>query len=206
MWKFAFANFLSLTLLVALVSATGGCSQDQPVSLSSHGSPSADYLLDLTGRHIKPQELIGGQVMVFIFTRFDCPVANRYAPEIRRIYEIFAPRQVEFRLVYLDPDQSVDMIRKHLSDYNYPCQAIRDPHHVLVSLTRAERTPEAAVFRADTEMVYCGRIDNWYADNGQSRPAPTQHDLIDALEATLQGRAVEHPRTKAVGCIIADLK
>jgi len=144
--------------------------------------------------------------MVFIFTRFDCPVANRYAPEIRRIYEIFAPRQVEFRLVYLDPDQSVDMIRKHLSDYNYPCQAIRDPHHVLVNLTRAERTPEAAVFRADTEMVYCGRIDNWYADNGQSRPAPTQHDLIDALEATLQGRAVEHPRTKAVGCIIADLK
>ncbi|MBI86380.1 MAG: hypothetical protein CMJ81_24545 [Planctomycetaceae bacterium] len=53
--------------------------------------------------------------------------------------------------------------------------------------------------------VYCGRVDNWYEDHSLARPAPARHDLVDALEAIPQGRAVEQSRTTAVGCIVADL-
>jgi hypothetical protein len=43
-------------------------------------------------------------------------------------------------------------------------------------------------------------------DLAKPRPQPTTHDLADAIEATLQGRPVAVPRTKAIGCLIADLK
>ena len=33
-----------------------------------------------------------GPTTVFVFTSTDCPIANRYAPELRRIHDRFAPR------------------------------------------------------------------------------------------------------------------
>jgi hypothetical protein len=66
-------------------------------------------------------------------------------------------------------------------------------------------TPEAAVY-ANGRVVYHGRIDDRYVDLGLERPAPTVHDLDDALTAVLAGRPVEHPVTQAVGCYIADFR
>ena len=41
--------------------------------------------------------------MVLLFIRTDCPISNRYAPDLERLYERFAPQGVEFRLVYPEP-------------------------------------------------------------------------------------------------------
>ena len=59
---------------------------------------------------------------------------------------------------------------------------------------------------ANWKIAYRGRIDNWYSELGKSRSAATTHDLADAIEATLAGRPVAEPVTKAVGCYIEDLK
>src|SRR5215470_16766602 len=45
----------------------------------------------------------GVKATVFIFTSTDCPISNRYAPEVRRIVAAFAQRGVAFRLVYPNP-------------------------------------------------------------------------------------------------------
>ena len=55
------------------------------------------------------------------------------------------------------------------------------------------------------EMIYRGRIDDRYTDFGKYRPAPTTHDLSDALEATLIEKPVARKFTKAIGCYIGDL-
>ncbi len=67
-------------------------------------------------------------------------------------------------------------------------------------------TPEVAVFDARSRLVYHGRIDNWYADFGRSRPAPTTHDLDVAIRATLSGKPPALGVTDAVGCYISDLR
>ena len=59
---------------------------------------------------------------------------------------------------------------------------------------------------ADESIAYRGRIDNFYADYGKPRRMVTEHDLRDALDAVLTGKAVEKPSTKPVGCFIPDLK
>ena len=43
-------------------------------------------------------------ITVLMFVTTDCPIANRYAPEIRRIYEEFS-EGVTFWLVYISDDK-----------------------------------------------------------------------------------------------------
>ena len=58
-------------------------------------------IVDLDGREVDP--LAGdAAITVLVFTRTDCPIANRYAPELRRLSERYAGRGVRFWLVYPD--------------------------------------------------------------------------------------------------------
>jgi len=143
---------------------------------------------------------------VLIFVSIDCPVSNRYAPEIKRMYDDFSPRGVRFQLVYPNPLDSDEAIDNHLREYGYPAIAARDRDHALVKAAGATITPEAAVFDSRGRLVYLGRIDDRFVELGRERPAATQHDLRNALGAVLGGTAVPHPRTQAVGCFIADMK
>ena len=161
---------------------------------------------NLKGEKIDPFEASKAVVNLFLFTRSDCPISNRYAPRVRGLHARFAPRKVAFWLVYSDPDESVEAIQKHIRDYEYPGEVLLDREHELVRLTGVQVTPEVAVFNAAGEMAYRGRIDDQYVDFGEFRAAPTQHDLEEAVEATLQGRSVANPRTDAVGCFIGDLR
>jgi hypothetical protein len=126
--------------------------------------------------------------------------------QVRRLYERFHPRGVEFWMVYVDPRETPDTIRKHLSEYGYPCPGYRDESHTLVTWTKATVTPEAVVFDSNANIVYRGRIDDRFTALGTARDTPTTHDLADAITATLDGKPVATPATEAVGCNIADLK
>ena len=147
-----------------------------------------------------------GNIVVLLFARRDCPISNRYAPEVARIHKEFAPKGVEFWQVYPNPDISFVEIHNHLGEYSYPFSAIHDPDHELVARTSATITPEAAVFNRKRELVYLGRIDDRWQDFGKSRFEPSVRDLQQALEATLAGKTISSPVTKAVGCYIADLR
>ena len=191
-------------LCAAIVAVTGL----GPIGCSHHPAPASApvSLVDLDGQ---PHELWpSGRngITVAIFTRTDCPISNRYAPDVRQLYATYHPRGVEFYLIYVDPRELPDAIRAHLAEYEYPCPALRDPSHTLVAATGAKVTPEAVVFDAGRKITYRGRIDNLNDDLGSSRTEPTTHDLADAIEATLAGQPVAEPVTKAVGCYIEDLK
>jgi hypothetical protein len=169
------------------------------------GSAQTGQLHDLSGRGVDPFD--GDRAAyVFVFVRTDCPISNRYAPEVARLHGLFAPRGVTFALVYPGDETGADAIRAHLREYSYPFTAFRDPDFSFVGTAGATVTPEAAVFDARGALRYLGRIDDRYLSAGQMRPAATQHDLADALEAILAGQEVKSIRVPAVGCLIADLR
>jgi hypothetical protein len=141
---------------------------------------------------------------VLLFVGTDCPVSNRYAPEIRRLHAAFSGRGVEFWLVYPNAGDDAASIRSHLAEHDLPLRALRDPAHALVRRAGVRVTPEAAVFTGDGPPAYRGRIDDRASDLGVSRAAPTRHDLEEALAAVLAGRPVAEPVTRAVGCYIAE--
>lgn len=143
---------------------------------------------------------------VLIFVSVDCPVSNRYAPEIKRLYDEFTPRGVRFRLVYPNPLDDEEAVGRHVVAFGYPPIADRDREHALVRMAGASVTPEAAVFDARQRLVYRGRIDDRFVELGRERPAATRSDLRHALVAALAGKPVDPSRTQAVGCFIADMK
>ena len=42
-------------------------------------------VLDLEGAEIAPLSDLGPGLTVFLFTRTDCPISNRFAPEVKRL-------------------------------------------------------------------------------------------------------------------------
>jgi hypothetical protein len=186
------------------------CGCDRGKQVASAGRLPEDLLdtirlLDLENRaiEIRPQ---GQRATVFLFTRTDCPISNRYAPTIQRLCDTFSLRGVVFYLVYVDPQQSAADIASHRQTYDYPCAAVRDLDHRFVNQVGARVTPEAIVVDSKGRVVYRGRIDDRFVAFGKSRQHPTREDLALALDATLSGKAVEMPATDAIGCFIADLK
>lgn len=199
-------------LIVALVSVLPIYANEEPGGSKAASKSDAKTkmpvldLFDLDGKQFDFWNRDRPVVTVVLFVRTDCPIANRYVPEIRRLYDLYRARGVEFFLVYVDPRQRPEAIRRHLKDYQIPCKGLRDPKHALVRHCRATITPEAVVFDRDHAIRYLGRVDDLYMDFGRSRPVATTHDLADAIESTVRGRPVAKPRTPAIGCTIADLK
>ena len=160
---------------------------------------------DLDGRLVDPLAPAPGvRATVFVFITTDCPIANRYAPEIQRLTAIFASRGVRFWLVYANPHEPPASIRTHLRQFQYAIPALRDPEHALVRFTKATVSPEAAIVDAGGTLRYHGRIDDRWVSLGRDRSSPTHSDLAEALSATLDGHPVAQTGPPAVGCILSD--
>jgi hypothetical protein len=160
---------------------------------------------DLAGKPANPFDAASGKIVVLVFLRRDCPVSSRYAPIIQQISALHE-RDASFWLVFPDKAETPQSIHNYLHEYAYHLPALRDPEHVLVKLAQVQITPEVAVFNRNHQLLYDGRIDNWYLDLGRSRPAPTTHELADAIQAALAGKAPAVTQVRGVGCYISDLE
>jgi hypothetical protein len=159
-------------------------------------------LRDTKGVLHRPLDDKGVHAIVLIFIAHDCPISNRYAAEINRIYATYAPRKIAFYTVYTDADLTMSRARQHAKDFGYRCPALLDPKHLLVKKVRATVTPQAIVLAPSGKVLYRGRIDDTYADFGKSRLKPGKWDLRNALEAIVNGKRVPNPTTTAIGCFI----
>ena len=174
------------------------------LALLSLGIANAEGLLDLNGSPANPLKESHGLPLVFVFVRTDCPISNRYAPEIQRLEQKYSA-QAHFWLIYPGQSQTVAAIRKHLAEFAYHAPALRDTALDLVRLSDVKVTPEAAVFNPSGQLVYHGRIDNRYQDFGRARALATTHELDDAISAAIDGKVPAVAAAPAVGCSLADL-
>jgi hypothetical protein len=163
----------------------------------------APAVLDLDGKAIDP---LGNadDTTVLVFSSTECPIGNRYAPELKRLQAAFAAQGARFWLVYPNARDDAKHVREHVAQYALPGRAVRDPDHLLVRRAGAKVTPEVAVFRPHGGLAYLGRIDDQFVALGTARNEATTHDLENALRALSSGQEVDPDRTQAVGCSIGD--
>lgn len=169
------------------------------------GLATAQQALDLEGHVVDPFASASGKPVVLIFLRRDCPVSGRYAPVLQKISSEYANR-ASFWLVYPDRADNPQEIRKSVADYGYRLPVLRDPQHALVKLSRVQITPEVAVFDRDRQLIYDGRIDDSYIDFSRARPAPTTHELRDAITAAAARTTLAQKEVRGVGCYISDIE
>lgn len=165
--------------------------------------------VDLQGRPVRELAGPGVHAVVLIFAASDCPISNRYVPEIARLDHEFASRGVKFWWVFPNPSDTAKVIVQHDREFSIAERTLLDPQQNLVRWSHATMTPEAAVLIAGPgglREVYRGRIDDRYISLGQERPKPQQHDLENAIKAALTSKPIPEPGGPAVGCSIVFLQ
>lgn len=149
---------------------------------------------------------------LYIFVTHECPIANRYAPEIGRIAEehldVVGPTVVvyadanalakdcatHFEQYYLAPDSMED--EAHVASVTM----VHDAEHEWVKRFDARAVPTAVIARGEA-VLYHGRIDDRNPRLGARRVQAGQQDLRDAL-AALRAGTLTPTRTRVVGCSI----
>jgi thiol-disulfide isomerase/thioredoxin len=174
------------------------------MAFSANPQSTTKSAFDLDGHPADPFRIAGSKLVVFLFVRTDCPISNRYAPTIQDLSNRYG-EHASFFLVYPVASETPEQIRKHLQDYGYHLPALRDPDLVLARESHVSITPEAAVFSADKNLLYHGRINDWYVEFGRARRAPTTHELAAALDSATAHKPVATANAPAVGCFIPGL-
>ena len=161
--------------------------------------------VDLNGRPVTELAPPGARAVVLFFAASDCPVSNRYIPEIERLTKQFEPLGVKVWFVYPNPGDNPNVVRAHDREYSITASTALDNTQSLTRMAQVTTTPEAAVFvprNGALREVYRGRIDDRYVALGRQLPAPTTQDLRLALDAVLDHQTPKPPAGPPVGCLI----
>lgn len=146
----------------------------------------------------------GARALMVYFVASDCPVSNRYFPEMERLAARFAGQGVATRYVYANATETTAGVGRHQVEFGAPVSEVRmDPAGALVRATGATATPEAVLLLHEGpawRVAYRGRIDDRYVHIGVERPRAERHDLVNAVVAALAHQPVMPPGGPVVGC------
>ncbi|BDI28281.1 hypothetical protein CCAX7_003320 [Capsulimonas corticalis] len=166
-----------------------------------HLAPATMRATGLDGKaRLLPLRASRATVLVFLLS--DCPVCNRYAPEIQRLEADYRRQGVDIDVVYEDSDLTRTQALRHAKAYGLTCGLLYDPAHMLARQAGAGSVPEAVVLSSDGAALYHGRIDDRFQHFGMANPAPAHRDLRSALDSVLTGAPVAVTQTPVVGCVI----
>jgi peroxiredoxin len=185
--------------LSAAQSPTGNSAKQAERDAEETKAPDWDFeLLDANGRKHTAREWKAARAVALFFITAECPISNRYAPEINRLVADYSARGVAFYGVHSDPDIGPAAALRHAQDYSFDFPVLLDPAQILAGKTGVILTPTAVILSPAGELLYRGGIDNRYLDFGKYRGAGVKPDLRLALDAVIAGKPVPEKYTKPV--------
>ena len=154
-----------------------------------------------SGRHTTLRALAGAKATLVFFDSNECPVALAYEQDLASGWKALRERGVELVAVSTS-HAGRSAIDQHRTAARLPYPLYQDAGGRLATALGATRTSEVALLAPGGGVAYQGRIDDRVTPLVR-RAKPTTHELADAIDALLAGRAVAAARTEAAGCVIA---
>src|ERR1700756_738172 len=102
------------------------------------------FAVDLDGRPVT-LALPASRAVVLFFAASDCPISNRYVPEMQRLARQFDPLGVRVWFVYPNPGDTAKVVRAHDQEFSITANTALDNKQSLTQMAHATTTPEAAV-------------------------------------------------------------
>lgn len=139
--------------------------------------------------------------LVVFFTCNHCPYVTGSDENTRAIARDYAPRGVRFVAINSNSantyaqDSFAGMVAR-MKEQAFPWVYLHDESQAVAKAYGALRTPHFFVFDKARRLVYTGRAIDTPRDHTKS----TTHELRDALDDHLAGRAVRTPLTNPIGC------
>jgi len=154
------------------------------------------------GRQVSPADIIE-PVIVIVFTCNHCPYAQAYEDRLAALGRQFDSEGVRFILINSNdatdyPGDSFAEMKKRAKAKNFPFPYCHDESQEVAKVYGAVCTPHCFVFDSDRLLQYKGRVD----DNWKDPKKVTQHNLLDAIQAILDGEKPVVAEANAIGCSI----
>lgn len=179
------------------------------VALLPAGEPRHDLFrvrraTDLAGQTRRLGEAPATKAIVLIFLGPECPISQRYIPKLNRLATAQDTNRVEFFGVIAGQSMTRTQAVAFAKEYAITFPVLFDNGLALARWLRPTHMPEAFVLKPDGDVVYRGRIDDWYASPGKPRAAAQHHELRDAIAAVLAGKTPPKIFAPPVGCYFED--
>ena len=158
---------------------------------------------DLAGHTHRLGKTADAKVVVLVFLGPECPVSQRYVPELNRIANA-RTNGVEFFGVFSAPSISRTQAVEFAKDYALKFPVLFDDRGQLARWLRPTHMPEAFVLKPDGDVLYHGRIDDGFAAPGRPRTVVQHRELRDAISAVLAGALPKKSFVQPVGCYFED--
>jgi peroxiredoxin len=158
-------------------------------------------LTDPSGALRPLSECSGSSATVIVFLYATCPLCQRAAPVLEKLWQEKQSQGVQVLGVFTDGASAAD-VEKYKKDYGVSFPLLIDAGGKVASALSATATPEAFVLDRDAKVRYMGRINDLYQVRGVQSQTPVREDLREALSDVVSGTAVRLPRTLPVGCAI----
>lgn len=141
------------------------------------------------------------KLLVIFFTCNHCPYVIGSDENTRKIVEQFADQSVRFVAINSNSpntyeEDSWEHMIERMDEHKFPWLYLHDASQDVAEAYGALNTPHFYVFDEARKLVYVGRAIDTPRDHTQS----TTHELVDALEELIAGKAVSLPVTNPIGC------
>lgn len=201
---------IALLAALVLVAAPARAADDVKPLETDSAAPEFD-LPGVDDKNHKLADFADAKVLVVVFTCNHCPTAQAYEERLIKLHGDYKDKGVALvainpndplavrldELGYSDLGDSLEEMKLRAAERKFPFPYLDDGDTQTVSRTYgALATPHAFVFDADRKLRYQGRIDDSERDPAKVK----NHDLRDAIDALLAGKAPPVERTNVFGC------
>jgi peroxiredoxin len=166
------------------------------------GRTAPDFdLPGVDGKRYSLASFAGAKALIVAFTCNHCPYVTGSEERMKRLYADLAPKGLAMIAINSNetdnhPTDSFEHMVQRAKEQGFRFPYVRDESQAVAKEYGALRTPHFYVFDAARKLRYTGRLD----DNPRSPGQETTHELRDAVEAVLAGKAVPMPLTNPIGC------
>jgi peroxiredoxin len=169
------------------------------------GDTATDFKLkNVDGKMVSLADYSSAKGFIIIFDCNTCPVSKAYNDRIQALNKKYASQG--FPLIAINPNSpdlssgdSYDEMVKYAKKKGYSFPYLYDESQATVRAFGATNTPHIFILKKDGaqfKVAYIGAID----DNSRSAGGVKTRYVEDAVESLIAGKAVQTPKTKAVGC------
>lgn len=154
-----------------------------------------------TGQPIESPKFASGQPLLIIFLCAHCPYVVHVAPELAKLSQEYAQKQVQFLGITSNdveqyPQDAPEPTAQFATRHGLSFPIVYDESQAVAHAYSAACTPDVFLFDRDHKLFYRGQID----ESRPRRGAPTGAHLRAALDAVLSGKPAPENQLPSIGC------
>ena len=158
-------------------------------------------LPDTLGKNVSIEDF-DSELLIIVFTCNHCPYAKAVEDRLIKLGKEYK-NDVDFVLISSNdsenyPEDSPKRMAERHTEKGYPFPYLFDETQEVAKAYSAVCTPDIFLYNDDRKLEYRGRID----DNWQNPEQVEREELKMAIEAVLNGKAIDFEQKPSMGCNI----